>query len=380
MKTIIYFFKKLQLVVAFFLASFLMPLNGNASIVYYDITPDSVFFLQEIPFTLLTGSHVDIDFNNDAVTDCSFGWITLISGFGGDDWAVFMESGDNNTTEFKMDLSLPMSNGAYFVRMLNFGDTINGTGDWSALSPLLGDENESNFADQGLKYIGVKFIIGGSAHYGWIQVLVNTTGVKSVTVTGYAYETVSHAAILAGHIVSGPNIFVDSIEVTSAGGDTLIDTIGDSLQMIASVLPLNATDTTVNWSVNPISGSASINSSGVLIAIENGTVEVIATANDISGVSGSMLITIDDPTMGISDEQGVELVIYPNPVKDKLFVESLSMDLKRVRVFTVDGRLVYHRTIQAAKIELNVKGWSRGSYIIELTTQDNQIVKEKLVY
>ena len=85
--------------------------------------------------------------------------------------------------------------------------------------------------------------------------------------------------------------WVTSIVVTGfAGATTVAD--GATLQMLAAILPLNATDTTVTWSVVNGSGTATISVGGLLTATGAGTVTVIATANDASGVTGSLVITI----------------------------------------------------------------------------------------
>lgn len=49
-------------------------------------------------------------------------------------------------------------------------------------------------------YLGVRFIIGGKTHYGWIRLSVTTQthGAMKVTITGYAYETIPNKAITAG--------------------------------------------------------------------------------------------------------------------------------------------------------------------------------------
>jgi hypothetical protein len=85
--------------------------------------------------------------------------------------------------------------------------------------------------------------------------------------------------------------WVTSIVVTGTGGLT---TVGDglTLQMLAAILPLNATDATVTWSVVNGTGTATISGGGLLTATAPGTVTVIATANDASGVTGSLVITI----------------------------------------------------------------------------------------
>jgi len=85
--------------------------------------------------------------------------------------------------------------------------------------------------------------------------------------------------------------WVTSIVVTGTGNVTTVAD-GDTLQMLAAILPLNATDATITWSVVNGTGSATISLGGLLTATGAGTVTVIATANDASGVTGSLAITV----------------------------------------------------------------------------------------
>ena len=85
--------------------------------------------------------------------------------------------------------------------------------------------------------------------------------------------------------------WVTSIVVSGTGGLTTVAD-GATLQMLAAVLPVNATDATVTWSVVNGTGTATISVGGLLTATAPGTVTVIATANDASGVTGSLVITI----------------------------------------------------------------------------------------
>ncbi|NVO03773.1 MAG: Ig-like domain-containing protein [Bacteroidetes bacterium] len=94
--------------------------------------------------------------------------------------------------------------------------------------------------------------------------------------------------------LSNQNILVTSITVTGFGGATTITTLAGTLQMNAAILPVNATDQTVTWSVINGTGTATINGSGLLSALTDGTVTVKATANDISGVFGTLVITLSN--------------------------------------------------------------------------------------
>ena len=86
--------------------------------------------------------------------------------------------------------------------------------------------------------------------------------------------------------------WVTSIVVSSAGGVVSIAN-GATLQMSAAVLPANATNPAVVWSVAPlVGGTATIAVGGLLTATGVGTVTVTATAADGSGITGTLVITI----------------------------------------------------------------------------------------
>jgi len=87
---------------------------------------------------------------------------------------------------------------------------------------------------------------------------------------------------------------VTSITVTGAGSATTITTNEGTLQMSAAVLPVDATDDSVTWSVIAGTGLGTIDSSGLLTADINGTVTVRAAANDGSGIYGEIVITFSN--------------------------------------------------------------------------------------
>ncbi len=85
---------------------------------------------------------------------------------------------------------------------------------------------------------------------------------------------------------------VESIIVSAVEGVTTVK-VGDTLQMMAEVLPLDADfREKVHWSVEPGTGNASISDSGLLTAESEGTVTVRAAATDESRVTGALSITL----------------------------------------------------------------------------------------
>jgi hypothetical protein len=97
--------------------------------------------------------------------------------------------------------------------------------------------------------------------------------------------------------ISNQTVRVTDITVTGAAGATTITTDGGTLQMNAAVLPADATDPSVTWSVQNGTGSATIDADGLLTATGNGTVTVKATANDGSGVEGTLVVTISNQSL-----------------------------------------------------------------------------------
>ncbi len=100
-----------------------------------------------------------------------------------------------------------------------------------------------------------------------------------------------------------PVIPVTGITLTGAGGSSLITTDNGSLQLTAMIAPTNATNQSVTWSVTNGTGQATISSTGLVTALTNGTVTARATANDGSGIYGTLPITISNqviPVTGIT--------------------------------------------------------------------------------
>ena len=81
---------------------------------------------------------------------------------------------------------------------------------------------------------------------------------------------------------------VSSITLSGEGGKTTIDLDSGTLQINVSIMPVNATDTALVWSVINGSGEANVSQTGLLEAVSNGTVTVVAAVPDGSGISDSL--------------------------------------------------------------------------------------------
>ncbi|MBN1414618.1 MAG: Ig-like domain-containing protein [Bacteroidales bacterium] len=123
---------------------------------------------------------------------------------------------------------------------------------------------------------------------------------------------------------------VTAITIVSAGGTTIMPTNG-TLQLSAVVMPANATNKTVIWTVINGTGQATINDSGLLTALSDGTVRVIATAKDGSGVMGEFVLTISDTVILVESievfpEGNVDPVINVKNGKLQMVTKILPID------------------------------------------------------
>lgn len=168
-------------------------------------------------------------------------------------------------------------------------------------------------------------------------------------------------------ITNNSPILVEEIIVEGSGGATSITTAGGELQMEVTVLPENATDQFVLWSIEPESGVATISGTGLLTAVGNGTVTVTASSLDGSGVTGSADIEISNQNMNVSEYESSPFKVYPNPVSNELFIQS-DILVDEIRVFSITGKLV--QTYGTGTRQLDMSDLNEGIYIVSIVSAD----------
>jgi uncharacterized protein YjdB len=129
------------------------------------------------------------------------------------------------------------------------------------------------------------------------QASISTSGMMTAIANGNvtAKATANDGSGVYGILVitiSNQIISVKGITVTGAKGAATITTDNGTLQLSVAITPTNATNQIVKWSISGGTGQASINSSGLLTAISDGTVTARATASDGSGAYGEFVIAI----------------------------------------------------------------------------------------
>jgi len=161
-------------------------------------------------------------------------------------------------------------------------------------------------------------------------------------------------------------VLVTSITVLGAGGVTTIDSKGGTLVMVANVLPVDATNRNVTWTVINGTGSATIDDAGLLTAVSDGKVTVRATAKDGSGKFGELEITISGQTSKI-DIFVPELNVYPVPFVDVVNISGIeAQQATSLQVLNIAGMTVCTQQITGNNPTVRLGHLPAGVYFFRL--------------
>ncbi len=115
--------------------------------------------------------------------------------------------------------------------------------------------------------------------------IVTATGVGSTTITVTSTSDNTKSDIC---VVTVTPKLVESITLNHTTRSLIIN---ETTTLTATVSPANATDPTYVWESSN-EAIATVNSSGVVTALAEGTANITATANDASGVVGTCVVTV----------------------------------------------------------------------------------------
>lgn len=198
------------------------------------------------------------------------------------------------------------------------------------------------------------------------------TAIADGTVTARA--TANDGSGISGTLIitiTGQLIQVSDITIAGEGGLSTITAGNGSLQLNAVVLPSNASNKSLSWSIANVTGLATISSAGLVTAVDNGIVTAQAAANDGSGVYGTLDITIDltksKPLAVIVTADEIRVIFYED------YVNCIA------GLYNLQGRLVQNRIVDSNTVVFNATFLSPGLYLIVLTRGEIRIVEKVMI-
>lgn len=175
-----------------------------------------------------------------------------------------------------------------------------------------------------------------------------------------------------------PVILVDSIVVTTQGGiPGQITTPAGTLQLQAMVYP-STVNQSVTWSIIPVTGGATISSTGLVTAANNGTVWAKAVSIENPTKADSILITITNQDLGITALNGSEFLVFPNPTSSQITISTNSEqeEIMQVVITDLSGKEVLNgMKIPNSNLELDLTSLERGTYILIINGSSGELVK-----
>lgn len=194
------------------------------------------------------------------------------------------------------------------------------------------------------------------------QASVSITGLVTAYTDGTVTAVVNSAdgSAISGIIeitISNQVIPVSGIKVMVEGGSNIITSDKGSLQLTTQISPEIATNKSVSWSVVNITGQAVISNSGLVTAIEDGLVTVLASAADGSGVNGFLDISIrvNDPLVAIVNENRIRVPLEGNYANAK------------VSLYDLQGHLIEIQNVDGNLCEFDISVLPSGIYIVVLS-------------
>ncbi|WP_116788844.1 Ig-like domain-containing protein [Flavobacterium psychrotrophum] len=203
---------------------------------------------------------------------------------------------------------------------------------------------------------------------GLIRALANGTITVTVTTEDGSFTDTIDV------VITGQVVVVTSITVTvENNAEPTIVTAGGTLQLVATILPENATDTDVVWTATPV-GIVTVDENGLVTAVANGTAVVTATSASGATLSTSINITVNIPVSAVESFGKNAIAVYPNPATDMVQIKSQSI-IKVVSVYDSLGKEVL-RSLQPT---LHMGLLSSGIYMLKAEFENGNVQVAKIV-
>ena len=152
-------------------------------------------------------------------------------------------------------------------------------------------------------------------------------------------------------------VSLDQTEVTLS--------IGESVTLVATVMPENAEDKTVGWSSSD-DFAATVDENGVVTGVSVGTATITVTTNSM-GHTAECAVTVSDATaINGLDLEGVS--IYPNPANSEINISGLETGKYEVEVISILGSQQLRSSFNASEnMTISIETLPAGTYLLKIT-------------
>ena len=234
---------------------------------------------------------------------------------------------------------------------------------------------------------------GGSAVPGITNVPTGSTiaAPADPTYAGYTFNgwysnaAVTNAWNFAAHTVTSDTTLYarwtqNPPPVISVSGVSLSPTVislteGATATLYASVMPSNATTTSVTWTSSN-AAVATVTNQGLVTAIAPGTATITVTTND-GGYKATAVVTVTAAASGVGNASvdNAKLTAYPNPTDGIVTIAGLTPG-SVLRLYNVTGTQVALYTATDATMVINIGNLPHGLYYVRTDGHTLRLIKK----
>ncbi len=86
-----------------------------------------------------------------------------------------------------------------------------------------------------------------------------------------------------------------------------------------------------------------------------------------------------EQSLGTGAKEGIQLNMYPNPVRDQLTIELGNTQTGTIIIYDVSGRVLFEQQVQNAVTRIDVQDWSPGMYVVSMHLEHAVVKKTFLI-
>lgn len=110
-----------------------------------------------------------------------------------------------------------------------------------------------------------------------------------------------------------------------------------------------------------------------IVPDSNGTYLLNLSSPSFCGASFS------DKSLSVQEYSKSNIIIYPNPVKEKLTVENPNSINIEIKITDASGKLILKQNANSASTDINFNKFSKGVYYVSIISKDKIIQSKKII-
>jgi len=150
-------------------------------------------------------------------------------------------------------------------------------------------------------------------------------------------------------------------------------TVGDSVQLNAMILPINATNKKVMWASSN-TNTASVTNMGKVFALQSGSAKIIVKTED-GGFSDTCFLDVLQVNSADDSDEPHTVKISPNPAREYITLNFRPESSFRTEIYDIVGRLIYSNE---NKTVIDISTFNNGIYILKIY-EENDVIRRMFV-